>query len=189
VTPGPNEITGQDPLFVDKANSNCRLQNGSPAIDAGTNLASVTTDILEVARPQGLRTDIGAYEYYPMDGSLDVPVENTVKEGEIIMLQGSGSTESFAAINLVEYSLDGGATWLTAGVSAVDGAFDETSEDYTITLEDLPPGDYTLIVRVTDDNGYAFITDGRDFTIEAVNLPSTGDDQYTLLFGGIGHLI
>jgi len=38
------------------------LQTGSPAIDAGTTLAGVATDILGVARPAGAAYDLGAYE-------------------------------------------------------------------------------------------------------------------------------
>ena len=39
------------------------LQAGSPAIDAGTNDGCPSTDQRGVARPQGKRCDIGAYEY------------------------------------------------------------------------------------------------------------------------------
>jgi hypothetical protein len=137
----------------------------------------------------GLRTDMGAYEYYEVTGTLNPPSDPEVTEGDPVMLSGSASTVSPATIETIEYSIDGGNTWSTTGVSAVDGAFDETTEDYTITLEDLPPGDYTLIVRVTDSNGYITITDGENFTIEAVTLPSTGDNVYLNLFGGIGYLM
>jgi hypothetical protein len=49
-------------LFVDPATLNFQLQAGSPAIDAGTTLLDVPTDILGVTRPQGLAYDIGCYE-------------------------------------------------------------------------------------------------------------------------------
>src|SRR5438093_5022735 len=42
---------------------NFHLQSTSPAIDAGTTLASVMTDYDGVTRPQGSAYDIGAYEY------------------------------------------------------------------------------------------------------------------------------
>jgi hypothetical protein len=41
----------------------CALLSGSPAIDAGTN--SVAVDQRNVARPQGLKNDIGAFELAP----------------------------------------------------------------------------------------------------------------------------
>lgn len=49
-------------LFIDPA-GNFQLQNGSPAIDHGTVLLDVLTDILGTARPQGNGYDIGCYEY------------------------------------------------------------------------------------------------------------------------------
>jgi parallel beta-helix repeat protein len=49
-------------LFVDPAGNNYRLKPGSPAINAGTTLSDVPTDILGVKRPQGAGYDIGCYE-------------------------------------------------------------------------------------------------------------------------------
>jgi hypothetical protein len=48
-------------LFVNPA-SNFQLKAGSPAIDAGTTLSAVPTDILGVKRPQGAGYDIGCFE-------------------------------------------------------------------------------------------------------------------------------
>jgi hypothetical protein len=64
VTHGVNDITGQDPLFVDPANGDFRLQPNSPAINMGADLSGsgVTTDILGRARPKSGAFDIGAYE-------------------------------------------------------------------------------------------------------------------------------
>jgi hypothetical protein len=50
-------------LFVDPANNNYQLKAGSPAIDKGTALTDVPTDILGVSRPQGTGWDIGCYEF------------------------------------------------------------------------------------------------------------------------------
>ena len=50
-------------LFVDPANGNYHLKSGSPAANAGTNLApDVTDDLAGVARPQGTAYDMGCYE-------------------------------------------------------------------------------------------------------------------------------
>ncbi|MEO0126524.1 MAG: T9SS type A sorting domain-containing protein [candidate division WOR-3 bacterium] len=60
---GPHDILNQDPLFVDSIHNDFQLQPNSPAIDHGDSLLEVLYDIIGVSRPQGLRWDIGAYEY------------------------------------------------------------------------------------------------------------------------------
>jgi hypothetical protein len=54
-------ITSSDPLFVNWW-SDWHLQTGSPAINAGLTLSTVTSDFDGVSRPQGGAYDIGAYE-------------------------------------------------------------------------------------------------------------------------------
>lgn len=51
------------PRFVDAAQHDFHLQASSPAIDTGTAVAAVTTDVDGAPRPQGAGVDIGAYEY------------------------------------------------------------------------------------------------------------------------------
>lgn len=53
-----------NPLFVNAAGGNFRLQSNSPLIDLGTTLPQVTNDYDGVHRPQGPRYDIGAFEYH-----------------------------------------------------------------------------------------------------------------------------
>ncbi len=53
----------QDPLFTSPSTNDFTLQYSSPAIDAGTALASVPDDFLGISRPQGSAYDIGAFEY------------------------------------------------------------------------------------------------------------------------------
>lgn len=57
-------LVGTDPLFVNAAGGNYKIQSGSPARDAGTTVATVTTDIDDIPRPQGVAYDIGAYEFF-----------------------------------------------------------------------------------------------------------------------------
>jgi hypothetical protein len=56
-----------DPMFANVSTSfskqdDFQLRTGSPAIDSGLTLSSVTVDIAGAARPQGAGFDIGAYE-------------------------------------------------------------------------------------------------------------------------------
>lgn len=58
-----HSVTGTpDQLFVDPANGDFRLKTGSPAIDAGRTISSVTRDIAGNSRPAGNAYDAGAYE-------------------------------------------------------------------------------------------------------------------------------
>lgn len=55
-------LVASNPLFVNAGAGDFRLQVSSPAVNTGTTLPEVTTDIVGVARPQGAAYDIGAYE-------------------------------------------------------------------------------------------------------------------------------
>lgn len=57
-----NYYTDEDP-FIDAANHDFRLKPGSCAIDHAATLPEVTEDFIGTPRPQGVRSDIGAYEF------------------------------------------------------------------------------------------------------------------------------
>jgi hypothetical protein len=60
------------------------------------------------------------------------------------------ASDNTTTIASVEYRIDGG-TWTQA--TAVDGAFDEASENYTFTTSTLSAGSHTVEVRATDAAG------------------------------------
>lgn len=60
---GESVVSNKNLLFVDPANRNFRLRNGSPAVDAGTDLG-LTVDYDGHPVPAGSGPDIGAYEYW-----------------------------------------------------------------------------------------------------------------------------
>jgi len=51
-----------DPLFVNPAAYDLHLKRESPLVDAGLTLGNVVLDRNGVARPQGIDSDIGAFE-------------------------------------------------------------------------------------------------------------------------------
>ena len=59
---GTNYIKS-NPMFVNAAVGDFRLQGGSPAIGNGSSVLAPSFDIAGVSRPQGLGYDIGSYEY------------------------------------------------------------------------------------------------------------------------------
>ncbi len=72
VTQGDGMITNQAPIFENYAGLDLRLTADSPGVDTGVTIASITDDLLLIARPQGGGYDMGAYELYVPDppGSL-----------------------------------------------------------------------------------------------------------------------
>lgn len=64
-----------NPLFVNAAARNYRLQFGSPCIDAASATYAPDDDIRGVARPVGAGYDIGAYEYNGLNISINIAVK------------------------------------------------------------------------------------------------------------------
>jgi hypothetical protein len=61
--PAASGGTSSDPLFANPTQSDYHLTSTSPAIDLAQ--SGPATDIAGTARPQGLRFDLGAFEYKP----------------------------------------------------------------------------------------------------------------------------
>jgi hypothetical protein len=112
----------------------------------------------------------GAYDYAFSPGevtehnlALDIP-DTTPPVVTIVSLSPdptSDNTPTFtgtandtqSSISSVEYQVGTGSWRVWTAASAVDGAFDETSEDYTFTIPALADGGYTVYVRATDFYG------------------------------------
>jgi len=113
-----NNLTDQDPRFVNPAASDFHLQPGSPAIDAGASLTEIPTDVDGISRPQGSAYDIGAYEYRSggaLRGDLDGngKLDLTDVRWSIEMLVGTRQ------LNLATADLDGNGALTLADVQAL----------------------------------------------------------------------
>jgi hypothetical protein len=62
---GQNNKPGINPMLKDAGNGDYHLLPGSPAIDAADPAATNANDFDGTARPQGARSDLGAFEYKP----------------------------------------------------------------------------------------------------------------------------
>jgi len=93
------------------------------------------------------------------------------------------ATDTQSNISSVEYRVDSGA-WTAA--TASDGAFDETSEDYTFTTSALSDGAHTVYVRATDaaanttaEANYATDSFTVDITAPSVSIVALSPDPTT----------
>jgi parallel beta-helix repeat protein len=148
------KATGQDAhslsalpsaLFTDSVGNDFTLKNTSPALDAGTNLVQVPTDILGAVRPSGASTDIGAYERSggatPVGTTPITPVDQPTSYINVpptITLTGptnGGTYTAPASITISATAADSDGS-ITNVVFYRDGSvvFTDTAAPYTTTL-------------------------------------------------------
>lgn len=104
-------ISSADPLFVDFANRNARLQSNSPCIDIGSPAGMVSPDLDGTARPQGAGPDLGAYEFTTAGTSAPDPVSGAAATGGVgrIALSWTNPTNAnFAGVLIIR--MTAGAT-------------------------------------------------------------------------------
>ena len=79
----PNDIVNEDPLFVNAA-SDHHLSFGSPAIEAGVTIVTVTHDKDGIVRPQGVAYEIGAYEFEGEGSASGTIIPGGCTESEVV---------------------------------------------------------------------------------------------------------
>ena len=160
---GSNGNLDEDPLFVDAANGNYRLQAGSPAINAGTETNAPADDLDGVGRPQGEGSDMGAYEVEVASietvSAADVTATSAALVGDLTSTGGAPATVyafwdsnlvSTLPINVDTY-IDFGKPTNNYGVSGSAKVVASTTPARTLFMlpEDLWTNDAAQIVSAT----------------------------------------
>ncbi|MFH1378536.1 MAG: right-handed parallel beta-helix repeat-containing protein [Planctomycetota bacterium] len=140
-----------NPLFVDAAGHNLRLQYGSPCIDAGDHSSGPVADIDGVSRfdvssiantgPSGGYKDLGAYEH--VSYSIRGRVTGALTTGVAINLTGASTASATTDIsgNYAFNGLNPGSYVVTP--SFFDYSFSPVSRSVTITTADVASQNFT----------------------------------------------
>ncbi len=148
---GSGTVYSDDPSFVNASGtyanySDFAIASGSLAKDAGTSTGAPVIDILNVARPSGVGTDIGAYEYvlsdvtapsiaslFPADGAsrilpsrqpLFLQLDESVQKGT------GNITIKKADLSVVE-NLDITSSQVSVGDAAIQHTFESSTQGWT----------------------------------------------------------
>jgi len=108
-------------LFVNFAGNDYHLSTGSPARDAGATLAAVTDDLEGAPRPQGVTSDIGAYEFPGAPTPIALTVtrtgSGTVTSAPAGIDCGAACAATFTAGTSVTLTAAPAAGWIFTGWS------------------------------------------------------------------------
>ena len=136
-----------NPLFVDAANTDFRLQVESPCMESGTDADAPAQDIRGVPRPQGQAWDMGAYE-------TSVPVITIEGEADITVECGMG--------------------YVDAGASAWDDIYLDLSGDITADnpVDTDVVGVYTVRYNVVNPFGVPAVEATREVAVVNTSIPA-----------------
>lgn len=157
------------------------LLPGSPAINAGVALAGISTDQRGIARPQGSKPDIGAYERQATTAVLsDISYENEMRQAITFSFDGDAAVTFDRSAYGIQNLTTGQP--VSAGIGSLD--FNTAGTQAVLTLTNLlPDGNYRLSSGSSQRDFTVFAGDANadrrvdisDFAILAsrFNLPGT----------------
>jgi cysteine-rich repeat protein len=146
-------------LFVDDGAGDYHLRPGSPAIDAGLTLPSVTVDLEGRPRPTGGASDAGAYEISGTapagcgDGVLDVGLGEQCDDGNqfdgdccsaTCRAEAAGGACATADVCLGPGSCDGAGSCATSGVPECDAVFPSG----LLVVNEAVPGKESVLLKL-----------------------------------------
>ncbi|HEY6170212.1 MAG TPA: right-handed parallel beta-helix repeat-containing protein, partial [Verrucomicrobiae bacterium] len=160
-----SNLAGVDPQFVDAANGDFHLSPGSPAIDAGQPppVGMGDEDFSLLARPQGIKWDIGAFEFPRVHG---ITTGQLIIERPTLQCFGfrwsvSGDENRNATVS-VQYRRQGTTNWFSGyealrinGEAVGSGDIAWVAPNlFAGSVVDLTPGAaYELRLTMTDPDG------------------------------------
>ena len=151
-----------NPNFVNEGAADFHLQiTSTAALNVGTTLSAVTTDLAGVSRPQGVAYEIGAYEFVESSSPITVYVAPTGSDaqscqtadithprqtcaGGYACLTTPGSTLYFRAGTYANCTLDSAATFVASGTSFSAPTTIAAFGTETVTLQ-ITPGQFGVL--------------------------------------------
>jgi hypothetical protein len=163
-----------------------KLNENSYAVDNGISLITIfNIDQSGKLRPQRNGWDIGAFEYTDRTGLTDTtPPEVTtigLTNPTTLEINYSELMESLSAVNLVNYSISGGVTIISASLST-DGkrvtlttAQHTANEVYTVTVSNVKDLAGNVILSTKNSGQYSYLGDitPPEVTTVSLNNPTT----------------
>ncbi len=147
-TPQDANSIQADPLYFSNT-GDLHIQTASPNVNAGTTIAGITDDIDGQTRPNGANPDIGADEFYPSPGSVQLSAASyTVSESAgMVTVTVTRSGGSNGAVS-VDYTTGGGTA---TGGGSCGGSVDYVTTSGTLMWADLDAAPKTFDVPVCAD--------------------------------------
>lgn len=190
-TQDANSISA-NPLFASA--TDLHINVGSPAIDAGTTIGPIVTDIDNQARPNGPAYDIGADEFYPAPGNFQF--SSTTYSGNegtfanvVINRVGGSSGVATVDVTFADVTATGGTPCLgfdydnfggTTTVNFADGQTTNTLFVPLCTDSISPEPPETFTVTLTNPTGGTGLGSPTTATVTITDVPPPFSGTYTV---------
>lgn len=165
-----------DPQYVSFGSNDYRLMQNSPAIDVGNDSGAPNKDILGTVRPQGVKVDIGAYEFASLQSQTITFNPIADQHANVVSINISASASSGLA---VAFSASGQCSVAPVNGTTATVTLSGTVGSCTITASQAGNGAYTAATPVTHTFQILAVAQSIQFN----SLPNrvVGDAPFTLV--------